>query len=119
MTLQNPVIGTIHDTFSRHDRRYCLFSVAGRDDDLLYYSHRSKPLRSLMFGKDFSGRIPSIIQHDEDLCVECGLGLAVAGGVALDNGDLLAWNFSAEEANRILASLKDRLGKEGEWIVLF
>jgi hypothetical protein len=119
MTLQNPVIGKIHDTFLRHDRRYCLFSVAGRADEFLYYSHRSKPLRSLMFGKDFTGRIPSIIQNDENLCVECGLGLAVAGGVALDGGDLIAWNFTTDEANRILISLKEHLGKKGEWFVLF
>jgi hypothetical protein len=119
MTLHDPVIGKIHDTFSRHDRKYCLFSVAGRDDDLLYYSHRSKPLRSLMFGKDFTGHIPALVRENDSLCIECGLGLAVAGGVALDNGDLLAWNFSAEEANRILAALRDRLGKEGSWIVLF
>jgi hypothetical protein len=49
----------------------------------------------------------------EDLCIECGLGLAVAGGVALDDGDLIVWTFTVEDANRILTVLQQTLGEEG------
>jgi len=115
---QAVMIGKIHRIFARHDRNYCIFSVTGRDEKFLYYSHRSRPLRSLIFGKDFLSRLPDLWEKD-DLCIECGLGLLVAGGVALDNGDLIAWHFSVEEANRVLTGLKETLGDDGHWIVLF
>ena len=101
----DPVIRAVHRTFFRHDRWYCIFSLVGRDADFLYYAHTSRPLRSLMFGKDFQERLPELMEK-EDLCIECGLGLAVAGGVALDGEDLIAWNCTVEEANTILDSLQ-------------
>ena len=113
-----PVIQHIHPVFSRHDRRYCIFSVNGRDEEYLYYSHMSRPLRSLMFGRDFVSQMPRI-RENEDLCIECGLGLSVAGGIAHDNGDCIAWHYSVEEANRVLDCLKGKLGDEGKWIELF
>ena len=113
-----PMIQTIHQTFSRHDRQYCIFSVTGRDEVFLYYSHMSRPLRSLMFGRNFLGQLPRLMEK-EDLCIECGLGLSVAGGVALDDGDKIAWHFTVEEANRVLTDLRERLGAEGQWIELF
>jgi len=72
-----------------------------------------------MFGKDFREHIPVLISEKSDLCIECGLGLKVAGGVALDNGDLIAWNCSIEEANRILEGLIRIMGANGDWIVPF
>jgi hypothetical protein len=113
-----PEILAIHTTFTRHERRYCLFSVARRGGEFLYYSHASRPLRSLMFGRNFLGQLPSLMEK-EDLCIECGLGLSVDGGVALDNGDLIAWHCTVEEANRILARLKEIPGEDGQWIELF
>lgn len=113
-----PPITAVHRQFVRDERRYCLFSVASRNDNFLYYSHMYRPLRSLMFGSGFLDQLPSLMEK-EGLCIECGLGLSVAGGVALDNGDLLAWNCTVEEANAILAGLKKTLGNDGEWIELF
>ncbi|MDD1691424.1 MAG: hypothetical protein LUQ66_12305 [Methanoregula sp.] len=113
-----PEILAIHTAFTRHERRYCLFSVTGRDEEFLYYSHTSRPLRSLMFGKKFLGQLPNLMKK-EDLCIECGLGLSVAGGVALDAGDLIAWHCTVEEANAILAGLKRKLHDEGQWIEPF
>jgi hypothetical protein len=111
-------IGKIHRVFARHDRQYCIFSVTARDKEFLYYSHTSRPLRSLMFGRDFLGQLPRLMEN-EDLCIECGLGLSVAGGVALDSGDCVAWHCSIAEANRVLAGLRERLGDQGKWIELF
>jgi len=113
-----PMIQTIHQIFSRHDRMYCIFSVNGRDEEFLYYSHMSRPLRSLMFGRNFLGQLPRLMENG-DLCIECGLGLSVAGGIALDNGDKIAWNCTVGEANRVLTGLSERLGAEGKWIELF
>ena len=113
-----PMIQAIHQTFSRHDRRYCIFSVNDRDKEILYYSHMFRPLRSLMFGRDFVSLLPRIMENDE-LCIECGLGLSVTGGVALDNGDRIAWHYTVREANHILNELRDRWGDEGRWRELF
>ena len=114
----SPMIQTIHQTFSWHDRRYCIFSITGRDEEFLYYSHISLPLRSLMFGRSFLGQLLRLMEN-EDLCIECGLGLSVAGGIALDNGEEIAWNCTVGEANRVLTGLSERLGAEGKWIELF
>lgn len=116
--MPSPVIHTVHAAFGRHERRYCIFTLRGCGEDFLYYSHLSQPLRSLMRGCDFTGQLPRLMQK-EDLCIECGLGLSVKGGVALDNGDCIAWNCTVEEANAIIASLKEYLGTEGRWITLF
>ncbi|MEI7649524.1 MAG: hypothetical protein WCJ47_07455 [Methanomicrobiales archaeon] len=112
------MIQTIHQTFSRHDRQYCIFSVTGRDEEFLYYSHMSRPLRSLMFGRNFLGMLPRLMEK-EDLCIECGLGLSVAGGVGLDGGDCIAWHCTVWGANRVLKELRNRLGDDGRWIELF
>lgn len=109
---------TISTAFTRHERRYWLFSVSGMSDEYLYYTHLSRPLRSLMFGRNFLGQLPSLMEN-RDLCIECGLGLSVDGGVALDDGDILAWHCTVKEANEILAQLKETLGTEGKWIELF
>ncbi|MDO9323797.1 MAG: hypothetical protein Q7T80_02460 [Methanoregula sp.] len=104
--------------FSRHDRQYCLFAVPGRDEEFLYYSHRSLPLRSLMTGRDFTARVSRLMENGA-VCIECGLGSSVTGSVAFDNGDCIAWQCPVEEANRVLTDLKSRLGAEGQWIELF
>ncbi|NTW92363.1 MAG: hypothetical protein HGA40_02845 [Methanoregulaceae archaeon] len=118
MTLSLPVILSIHLMFLRHDRKYCIFQVTGRDDDFLYYSHTSRPLRSLMIGRNFLDQLPGLMEREE-LCIECGLGLSVKGGVARDTRDLIAWHCTVEEANRILIALKQKLGEEGRWIEPF
>jgi hypothetical protein len=112
------MIQVIHQTFSRHDRQYCVFSIAGRKEEFLYYSHISRPLRSLIFGRNFLGQLPRLMEK-EDLCIECGLGVSVAGGVALDGGDYIAWHCTLVEANRVLAALREKLGEGGQWIALF
>ena len=112
------MIQTIHQTFSCHGRQFCIFPVAGRNEEFLYYSHTSHPLRSLMFGRIFTGQVLRLMETEE-LCIGCGLGVSVAGGIALENRDCIAWHCSVMEANRKLTGLKDRLGAEGQWIELF
>jgi hypothetical protein len=112
------LIEKIHCIFVRHDRNYCIFSVTGNGDDFLYYSHRSHPLRSLMFGRDFVVNLPQLMKNEE-LCIECGLGLSIVGGVALDSGDCVEWHYTIAEANRMLLKLKEILGEKGGWIELF
>jgi hypothetical protein len=71
-----------------------------------------------VFGRDFVGQIPQLIKNEE-LCIECGLGLSVAGGVVLDRGDCTEWHYSVAEANLLLSELMKRLGEQGRWIELF
>lgn len=112
------LIMTVHNQFTRHERRYCIFSITGRDEEYLYYSHMDRPLRSLMFGRDFLTKLPGLMK-EEDLCIECGMGLSIKGGVALDAGDLLAWHCTVDNVNTVLTMLKEKLGEEGYWIELF
>jgi len=111
-------ITAVRSQFVRDERRYCIFSINGREDDFLYYSHMSRPLRSLMFGSRFLDQLPALMEK-EGLCIECGLGLSVSGGVALDDGELIAWHCTVDEGNRILAALKEALGNNGQWVELF
>jgi hypothetical protein len=111
-------IGKIYKIFARHDRNYCIFSVTGNDDDFLFYSHRSHTLRSLIFGRDFLCQLPHLMEN-EDLCIECGLGLSVAGGIARDGRDWVEWHYTITDANRMLSELKEVLGEQGRWIELF
>ncbi|AGB01722.1 hypothetical protein [Methanoregula formicica] len=113
-----PLVSSVVITFTRHDRWYCIFSVADREEEFLYYTHHDKPLRSLMFGDHFVDQLPGLMKK-EDLCIECGLGLSVKGGVALDDGDLIAWHCTVEEANAILTALQETSGNEGKRISLF
>jgi hypothetical protein len=53
---------------------------------------------------------------NEEICIECGLGLSIAGCVALDCGDCVEWHYTIAEANRTLSKLKDVLGEQGKWI---
>ena len=117
--MPHPVlIEKVHSIFVRHDRNYCIFSVHNSADTFVYFSHSSQPLRSLFFGKDFLKKIPELLEN-RDLCIECGLGLSVAGGVALDSGDCVEWHYTIAEANRMLSKIKDVLGEQGKWIELF
>jgi hypothetical protein len=111
-------IREVYRIFSRNNRWYCLFSVTGRTEEFLYYTHDARELRSLMFGNDFRARLPHLMENEE-LCIECGLGLAVMGGIALDNGDCIAWNCETNEANGILTRLKAKLGDAGGRVRIF
>jgi hypothetical protein len=72
---QSVTIGKIHTVFARHDRQYCIFSIAGKDEEYLYYPHGSLQLYSLMFGRDFLGHLPQLMKN-EGPYIECGLGLS-------------------------------------------
>ena len=117
MTTASPPV-RIHSLFDRHERRYCFFSLQGDDNTFLYFSHREKPLYSIVYGRSFLETLPGLLEND-NLCIECGLGLSVAGGVALDSGDCAAWNCTVEQANLVLTGLKEHLGETGRWIELF
>jgi hypothetical protein len=109
---------TIHHLFERDNRRYCFFSLEEKKVTFLYFSHREKPLRSLVYGRGFLEKLPDLLGN-ENLCIECGLGLAIAGGIALDGEETIDHGCMVSEANRVLARLRDRMGSEGSWIEPF
>jgi hypothetical protein len=104
--------------FSHNDREYCIFSLQDTPDMYLYFSHRERPLRALFFGKDFRDEITRLAQQS-DICIECGLGTRIHGGISLDGADSVSMNISLEEANVIITLLKNRLNPGGEWIAPF
>lgn len=118
MTEAHPVVSSINARFIRHHKQYCFFSVEGRTENFIYFSHPSEPLRSFMFGTGFLDQLPGLMKR-EDLCIECSLGLSIDGGVVLDGSDLRAWHTTVEETNAIIAALKENLGEDGQWIALF
>lgn len=107
-----PEIWAGYLTFHRHDRRYCVFRPEGREEEFLYSSPGSRPLRSLVSGRDLTRPVSGLMQ-DEALCIECGLGGLGGGGVSPDGGDRIVWHFSLDEANRLLTALRERMGEEG------
>jgi hypothetical protein len=118
VTAPLPVVSVVHARFIRHHKQYCFFSVEGRTENFVYFSHPSEPLRSFMLGNGFLDQLPGLMKK-EDLCIECSLGLSIDGGVVLDGSDLRVWHATVEEADAILAALKEKLGKVGDWIILF
>lgn len=108
----------IHSLFDRHERRYCFFSLEGDDNTFLYFSHKEKPLYSLVYGNNLLLKLPGLLENDT-LCIECGLGLAIAGGIALDGNEVVDHGCSADVANRALHLLREQMGNEGSWIRLF
>lgn len=109
----------LHRRFFRHDRDYCIFSIEGKPYEFLYFSHREKDLRSLFYGSGFLDTIPQIEQEKPDLCIECGLGTRIKGGVSLDEGDIVSWHCSSKKANGILLALCNILGDDEGWIRTF
>jgi hypothetical protein len=101
MTGEMFAVREVHLRFLRDDRDYCAFSLSENSHEFLYFSHRSRPLRSLFYEKD------------PGLCIECGLGIRILGSVSLDGPDCIAWNCSRWVANRILAGLRRCMGDEG------
>ncbi len=91
--------------FTRHDRNYWVFSIPSNPHTFLYFSHRKKDLRALFYGMGFKEEIPRI-EQEPDLCIECGLGTLIKGGVSLDGGDVVDFNCERETANRIIGQLR-------------
>ncbi len=96
---------TILRQFTRHDREYWIFSVQGNPHTFLYFSHRKKDLRALFYGNSFTDEIPRI-EQDAGLCIECGLGTRIRGGVSLDGGEVVAFNCERGAANRLVGRLR-------------
>ena len=116
--MDSPPVVRIHSLFDRHERRYCFFSLEGDENTFLYFSHQEKTLYSLVYGKNILEKLPGLLENNS-LCIECGLGLAIAGGVALDGNEAVDHGCSAEVANRILHDLREEMGPEGSWIRFF
>ena len=116
--MQSFQIGTVYETFSRDERDYCIFSLADSSHTFIYFSHTSRPLRSLFYGNGFLERVKALPEKS-GICLECSLGTAISGGVSMDGKDSVAFNCSVDKANQILVSLKEHLGEEGSWIDCF
>jgi hypothetical protein len=116
--MQSFIIGTVYETFSRDERNYCIFSLADSSRTFIYFSHASRPLRSLFYGNGLLERVKALPEKS-GICLECSLGTALTGGVSMDGKDCVAFNCSVDNANQILGSLKEHLGIECSWIEEF
>jgi hypothetical protein len=100
-------ISDIFMEFTRHERRYYVFSVNDSPFTFLYFTHlRERSLRALFYGEDFLPAIRTLWKN-EQICIECGLGTRIKGGVSLDRDELVASGFSTEEANKLIEQLKE------------
>jgi hypothetical protein len=111
-------IEKVHELLSRDERRYCFFSLTGSPYTFIYFSHETRSLMSLFYGNGFLERIRELPENS-GICLECSIGTLIAGGVSLDGKDVVAFHCSIDNANLILVSLKEYLGKGCSWIKLF
>jgi hypothetical protein len=102
--------------FFRHDRNYWIFSLTGNPYMFLYFSHTRKDLRSLFYGTGFLDKIPRL-KEKPDLCIECGLGTRIRGGVSLDNGEVVTFHCNRDSANRLIGKLRKSSGSPELWIL--
>lgn len=107
---------TILLQFFRHDRNYWIFSLTDNPYTFLYFSHTKRDLRSLFYGTGFLDEIPRL-QEKPDLCIECGLGTRIRGGVSLDSGEVAAFHCNRKSANRLIGKLRERSGSP-DWRVV-
>lgn len=76
------------------------------------------PLRSLIFGNDFSSAI-SDLTKDEKTCIECGLGTRIRGGVSLDGNTLVECNLTIDQANLLLSDLRRLIPEDQRYFMPF
>lgn len=98
--------------FARHEREYWVFTLGNGPEEFLYFSHRTCDLRSLLYGSGFFEEILRIEEEKPHLCIECGLGTRIRGGVSLDGGEIVVWNCSVPSANEILKDLREKCGND-------
>lgn len=119
MTQSEKIATEILQNFTRHGRRYYLFSVQGDPASYLYFCRiEGVPLRSLIYGNGFLPAIIELVQ-DEKTCIECGLGTRIQGGVSLDGDMLVEYNMTIDQANLFLLGLRKLMPEDESFFIPF
>ena len=103
------LVKEIHSIFTLKLRKYIIFSLKNDDRIFLYFIHRKRPIKGLLYGRNFLGDIPKILEDPSVDCLECNLASQITGGVSFEDGDIIENNMSIEECNEILTELKKEL----------
>jgi hypothetical protein len=112
-------VSEINRQFTHHGRRYYLFSVYEDPSSFLYFCRlEGLPLRSLIFGDDFDAALPSMMK-DESICIECGLGAKIKGGISVDGDMLVEFTMTREQANQLLDDLRRLLPEDDAFLQPF
>ncbi len=77
------------------------YLLLNEGEQYLYYTDDRGSLKGLMKGRNFEQRIEELVQHPE-ICIECSICDLITAGISVDNGDIVEFGLSAQDANRIL-----------------
>ncbi len=98
--------------FTRENKIYLLFTLKSTEKkehsfQYLYFSKPGGAIASLLFGKDFRSKITNLLQQ-KDSCIECSLGVDIAGGISKDSGEVVEHGMTIKRANEILKKLQEK-----------
>ncbi|TFG23102.1 MAG: hypothetical protein EU533_03545 [Promethearchaeota archaeon] len=114
------LVKEIHSIVTLKLRKYIIFSLKNEDRIFLYFIHRKRPTKGLLYGHGFLGEIHGLLQDPSIDCLECQLGPHIMGGVSYEeNGEIIENNMSVEECNEILTELKKELIISNDMVQLF
>lgn len=104
---------TILDVHNPPNRKHCiLFTSGDQSIKYLYINDEDTQNRFLLFG-------PHIVKQyfsskKGSACIECSI-LDVSGGITQDNGEIVEYRITKEEANKVL----NAISKITEGVILF
>ena len=113
------LVKEIHSIVTLKLRKYIIFSLKNDDRIFLYFIHRKRQIKGLLYGHDFLGKIPGLLKDPSIDCLECELGSQIMGGVSFEDQEIIENNMSIEECNEILTELKKELIISNDMVQLF
>ncbi len=81
--------GKIYDIFEKEGQSY------------LFYTDPQGSLKGLLKGHNFASRIEEL-SKDPNRCIECSVCDLIDAGISVDNGDIIEFGLSVQQANDIL-----------------
>ncbi|TFG05424.1 MAG: hypothetical protein EU539_09360 [Promethearchaeota archaeon] len=117
--VKNIKINKIQMEFTHHEKEYVIFTTNHSEFCFLYFKHEKEPVRSLVYGDNFSTLISLYLNDPNVDCIECQLGTHIKGGISNDGSDQVVFNISLKECNKILKELKKKLNNRIDFIEYF
>lgn len=115
----NVEIQSIYRIFNTQSAFYIHFGIQQSNWDYLYVHYDDNSKYSLFYGNNFDTLLQKYLEDRSIECIECQLGINILGGVSFDSGELVEFNLSIQQANKILSILKDELRNNSQSLIFF